>query len=49
MTEKLFYKDPYICEAECEIVNIAEKDGKYEIELKSTPFYPEGGGQPSDT
>lgn len=49
MTEKLFYENPYICEAECEVINIVEKAGKFEIELKSTPFYAEGGGQPSDT
>lgn len=48
MTEKLFYEDPYICEVECEVENIIEKEDKFEIVLKSTPFYPEGGGQPSD-
>ncbi|GFP76018.1 alanyl-tRNA editing protein [Clostridium fungisolvens] len=48
MTEKLFYKDPYICEANCEIERILDKGDKFEIVLKSTPFYPEGGGQPND-
>lgn len=46
---KLYYEDPYIKECVSEIVNIVEKDNKYHLELDRTCFYPEGGGQPSDT
>ncbi|MCR3759937.1 alanyl-tRNA editing protein [Clostridium felsineum] len=48
MTHKLFYDDSYICESEGKIVSVIEKDGKFEIVLDETSFYPEGGGQPCD-
>lgn len=48
MTEKLFYKDPYLTQCEAEVKEIINKDGKIFIVLDKTPFYPEGGGQPSD-
>lgn len=49
MTEKLFYKDPYLMECEAEVKDIINKDGKTLVVLDRSPFYPEGGGQPSDT
>lgn len=49
MTEKLFYVQPVISEADCIVESIIEKNDKYEIILESTIFYPEGGGQPPDT
>ncbi|BAD85796.1 alanyl-tRNA synthetase-related protein (C-terminus) [Thermococcus kodakarensis KOD1] len=49
MTEKLFYKDPYLREARAKIEKIeAVEDGKIRVLLDRTIFYPEGGGQPSD-
>lgn len=49
MTKKLFYKNPYIKEFTANITKIIEKNGEFHIELNHTAFYPEGGGQPSDT
>lgn len=48
MTEKLFYKDPYLSQCEAEVEDIVNKDDKILVVLNRTLFYPEGGGQPSD-
>lgn len=47
--EKLYYQDQYTKNFTAEIINILEKDGQFHIELDKTYFYPEGGGQPSDS
>ncbi|WP_099190727.1 alanyl-tRNA editing protein [Tepidibacter mesophilus] len=47
--EKLFYEDQYQKSFTANILNVIEKEGKFHIELDTTCFYPEGGGQPSDT
>ena len=47
--EKLYYENPYQKEFTAEVINVIEKENKYHVELDKTYFYPEGGGQPSDT
>jgi alanyl-tRNA synthetase len=47
--EKLCYENPYEREFTAEVINVIEKENKYHVELDKTFFYPEGGGQPSDT
>ena len=49
MTEKLFVNDSYTTEFTASIVNVIEKNSVFMIELDKTYFYPEGGGQPSDS
>lgn len=49
MTEKLFYDDPYLKECQANIVEIINEDNNILVVLDKTIFYPEGGGQPSDT
>ena len=49
MTEKLFYKDPYLKEANASVIEVKELgNGRVALRLDRTIFYPEGGGQPSD-
>ncbi len=47
--KKLYYEDQYKKNFTGEIINVIKKDDKFHIELDKTYFYPEGGGQPSDT
>ena len=45
----LYYKDGYLKEFEAVVKECIEEDKKIKIILDNTVFYPEGGGQPSDT
>ncbi|MBP3927155.1 MAG: alanyl-tRNA editing protein, partial [Clostridium sp.] len=48
--EKLFYEDTYIKTFEAKVILcVPGKKAPYEVILDRTAFYPEGGGQPSDT
>lgn len=50
MTEKLYYTDAYLTSFEAEVVSCtAVNDTNYAVVLNRTAFFPEGGGQKSDT
>ena len=49
MTDKLYYKDAYIKEFDASVLECKEIGGKYIAILDSTAFFPEEGGQSSDT
>ena len=48
MTEKFYYIDAYIKEFEAEILSVEALDGKFDVILDRTAFFPEEGGQSSD-
>jgi len=48
MTEKLFYKDPFLQEFTATVLSCEEGKGGWLVTLDRTAFYPEGGGQPAD-
>lgn len=49
MTEKLFYTDSHLQEFTAEVVSCRPCDNGYEAVLSRTAFFPEGGGQATDT
>ena len=49
MTEKLYYKDAYIQEFNAEIISVNHSKEGFDIVLDKTAFFPEEGGQSSDT
>lgn len=49
MTEKLYYQNAYLKTFAAHVLKCEEKDGCWQVVLDRTAFYPEGGGQPSDT
>ena len=50
MTEKLYYKDAYMSEFSAKVISCAvNSDGGYNVVLDRTAFFPEEGGQYSDS
>lgn len=49
MTDKLYLQDAYLREFNATILQTRKTGDSWEIVLDRTAFYPEGGGQPSDT
>jgi len=49
MTEKLFDSDPYLKEFEAEVSEIRALPNGQGVVMNRTAFFPEGGGQPSDS
>ncbi|MBR2930451.1 MAG: alanyl-tRNA editing protein [Clostridia bacterium] len=49
MTEKLYYQDAYIKEFTASVVTKERVEAGYLVELDRTAFFPEEGGQTSDT
>lgn len=48
MTERLYYTDSYLTEFESQVTACTPADGRFEVSLARTAFYPTGGGQPND-
>ena len=48
MTERLYYTDSYLAEFESQVTTCKAADGRFEVSLAATAFYPTGGGQPND-
>lgn len=49
MTEKLYDQNSYIEEFDCKVISLYKESGDLYIETDRTAFFPEGGGQLSDT
>ncbi len=49
MTEKLYEKDAYIKEFTARVIDCFADENRYKTVLDKTAFFPEGGGQASDT
>jgi len=49
MTVKEYYRDAYLAELDSKVISCREVKGGFEVLLDKTVFFPESGGQPSDS
>ncbi len=49
VTRRLYYEDVYKKEFQAKVLECREAEKGYRVLLNQSAFYPEGGGQPSDT
>ena len=47
--KKMYEMDTYLFESEAVVTALGEEEGKKFFQLDQSIFYPQGGGQPSDT
>ena len=48
VTDRLYFADPYLTTFSAKVINHRVQNGKTEVSLDRSAFYPEGGGQPAD-
>jgi alanyl-tRNA synthetase len=49
MTHRLYYTDSFLRVFDAKVIACEERDGRFEVLLDQTAFYPTSGGQPNDT
>ena len=49
MTDRLYYNDAYLRIFDARVEECVEKDGRWQVRLDRSAFYPTSGGQPFDT
>lgn len=49
MESTLYQTNPYQIESTASVTEVLELEGQYHVQLDTSMFYPEGGGQPCDT
>jgi alanyl-tRNA synthetase len=48
MTDRLYYKDSFLCEFDAQVLSCVREGDRWKVILDRTTFYPTSGGQPHD-